>query len=359
MNRVMKNIVRFIGLLALSNFLSLSAAIPQSSNIQTASRSVVRVAAFGDLDGAKTFIGHGSGVVIAPDKILTNDHVVSEADIDGPLTFLIIPSDGKRGYEARVIERSPKNDLAILQLTESGRLTPAHFFTGNIGDGQDVFAIGYPAKVDLALEESEADQLSPQTPVKTRGNISAGRSAKGYETLLHTAAIAPGNSGGPLEDACGRVVGINSFGSTGEDGGADFFFAISMREVAAFLRRVHIDFASDNKPCLSAAELSHAEELRANAAKAKIDADAHNAELIAANDAAKKQRIADLQVIVQRENATVFAAFMMLLSLVASAVTYHFFTQQKRTPMIAAAAISTALFLAGIFAYALRPAFMP
>src|SRR3546814_18913014 len=94
----------------------------------------------------------------------------------------------------------------------------------------DLTAIGYPGTVDRAQGLDLQDMIEPLTPVKSSGTVSAGRSSRQFDTILHTAPMASGNSGGPLVAACGRVVGINSFGSLSDGNDAEFGFAISNRE---------------------------------------------------------------------------------------------------------------------------------
>src|SRR3546814_9584364 len=108
--------------------------------------------------------------------------------------------------------------------------------------------------------------IEPLTPVKSSGTVSAGRSSRQFDTILHTAPMASGNSGGPLVDACGRVVGINSFGSLSDGNDAEFGFAISNREIASFLRQAGVDFARMNVECKSP-EKAQEEEARRTAAE--------------------------------------------------------------------------------------------
>jgi len=138
----------------------------------------------------------GSGVVVDPGGyILTNHHVVEGAD-----KIEVIFSD-KRRYEAEVIGRDPKTDLAVLRVKNEKPLPVA-----KLGDsdktaiGEWAIAIGSPFGLDQTV---------------TVGVISAtGRSGVGlahYENYIQTdAAINPGNSGGPLLNLRGEVIGINT-----------------------------------------------------------------------------------------------------------------------------------------------------
>ena len=327
-----------------------------AGDINAASRSVVRVALMSELDGQPVFVGHGSGIVVAPDMILTNAHVVEEANYDDTISFSIIPSQGKKSYKATLLHWNPNNDLALLKITD-GKLTPAVLFGGNMPDGADIFAIGYPANVDVALQQQDADTLKPQAPIKTRGSVSVGRSSKRFETILHTAPIAPGNSGGPIVDSCGRVVGINSFGSTAESGGSEFYFAVAIKEVAAFLRSQKVSPRTVSNSCRSAAELSQAEAKREAAARAKIEGEQRVAAELRASIEGKTRRDAEFQVIAERENQLALAGLLMALSLFASGAAIIGMQRGLRPLLVGGTMACIGLFVAAILTFLYRPSF--
>ncbi|MDF2386016.1 hypothetical protein JMG10_31410 [Nostoc ellipsosporum NOK] len=104
--------------------------------------------------------------------------------------------------------------------------------------------------------------------------------------LLHTASIARGNSGGPLLDRCGRVLGVNSAITHNDEGDSTFAFAIAGSELAAFLGEAKQPFATVDIPCTSVEEqmaqersadekarLAADEASRANAARAEAERD--------------------------------------------------------------------------------------
>ncbi len=332
-------------------------AYGDANDIAAASRSVVRIVVYSAESGTREFIGHGSGVVVAPDKIVTNAHVVQDASFDETMTFLIIPSEGSKNYTAKLVDWSSGNDLALLQLTGGARMTAASLYTGAVGDGSDVFAIGYPASVDIALQQNEDDMLRPQSPVKTRGTVSSGRTSKSFDTLLHTAPIAPGNSGGPLVDACGRVVGINSFGSTATEGGAEFYFAASTRELAAFLRKENVPFNAVTSECRSVAELTRAEAERDAATRAKIEAESRVALDKKNMNEGSLRRTAEFDIITARENRIMISVVLLILALGAGGAGAVLFEREDRSRAKIAWIAAGVLTVTALLIFLTRPSF--
>ncbi|MFI5265746.1 MAG: S1C family serine protease [Chloroflexota bacterium] len=140
--------------------------------------------------------GVGAGVVWDSDGgIVTNHHVVGEAD--GPVQVL---RDG-RTMAAQVVRRHPAADLALLQVPAGG-LQPAS--TGDseaLRVGQLVFAIGHPW--------GQPDVVTAGI-VSGTGEMPSRWGGRSVEYIRSDVRLAPGNSGGPLIDAAGQVVGINS-----------------------------------------------------------------------------------------------------------------------------------------------------
>ncbi len=328
-----------------------------TGDIQNASRSVVRVAVFVSTPDGQQFAGHGSGIVVAPNMILTNAHVVEEPDLEGEVSFVIVPSEGKTNHPAHVVKVNSEADLALLELDDGAKLTPAKFYPGKIVDSADVFAIGYPGSVDAAFEQQDADTLNPQSPVKTRGSVSTGRSGKNVDTILHTAPIGPGNSGGPLTDNCGRVLGVNSFGASSTNGGAEFFFAVSMREISAFLSSSKVKLRSDDTICTTAAERDRSKADLANSARTKSDAAQRIANELKASEEGKVRRSAEFTIISERDSGMAISGILLMLSLVAGAATYIGFDKNKRIPMLVSAAIMAAMVLLAAYVFQARPGF--
>ena len=234
-------------------------------DVDAAARGVVRVVLI-DTQGpegeaAVSPVSHGSGFAVTPTLIVTNAHVIREALQDDTLRIGVVPSesvgDTGNGAFARAVSVSPRNDLALLEIAEDGLRLPPLTVAGVVsGDMGEVSAVGYPMNVDLAQGLEIADIFDAQPPVKSRGFLSGQRPSRQFDTLLHTAPIARGNSGGPLLDSCGRVVGVNSFGADSDGSDAEFYFAVSLRELLPFLRANDVEPITNALPCRSIDELA-------------------------------------------------------------------------------------------------------
>ena len=173
-----------------------SSAAPQAPAFSPGEESVIQIAR--QLSAAVVSIsqrgGSGSGVIVRPDGImLTNAHVVGSAR-----TVQVGLADGRQ-LTGTVLGRDPSLDIAVVRVTAQGLPAARMGNSDDLQPGQTAIAIGNP----LGLERTV-----------TTGVVSAvNRSPRGImlEGLIQTdAAISPGNSGGPLLDSRGQVIGINT-----------------------------------------------------------------------------------------------------------------------------------------------------
>lgn len=326
------------------------------ADIQAASRSVVRVVLVAEEDGETFYVGHGSGFAVAPDKIITNAHLVAPLREDASIRIGIIPSEGTTTYGGRLVAISTRNDLAMIQM-ERGRLPSLALLQTPLDDGASVMAIGYPAAVDRAQGLDARETVAPMAPVKTPGTISGGRTTRDFDTILHTAALAKGNSGGPLVDLCGRVVGVNSFGSLSDGNDAEYGFAVSNRELLGFLRSAKVDYQLADSPCRSVAELS-AEERARSAEAAEAAREKALTEKAERRDLEERAlRDAEHAVISARENHIAFAALMLVLAGLAGGATWVLHDRGDMERRKIAAGATGALALTAVLIFVLRPGF--
>lgn len=301
--------------------LTLSAALATASStaraepedIQAAARGVVRVVII-DSDGTEVFpLSHGTGFAVSPTRIVTNAHVVREAAMDDELRIGIVPSDGDDASYARIIGTMPGKDLALLEITGDLRLPALSIAGVRERDGAEVVSVGYPMNVDRAQGLEIGDIFQPQPTVNSRGFISGQRPSRQFDSILHTAPIARGNSGGPLLDQCGRVLGVNSFGAESGGSDAEFFFAVSNRELLPFLRDNGVTPRVNSQPCRSIADLDAAERARLDAEQAQSQA-----QLAARSAATREQRDqarreAEMKIRESRENQMALAMIALLI----------------------------------------------
>ena len=168
----------------------------------------------------------GSGVIVDAAKgyVLTNNHVVEQAD-----TIKVTLSDD-RTVEAKLVGRDPATDIAVLQIKNAKDLKQL-----SIGDsdklqvGDFVVAIGSPFGLQQTVTSGIVSGLSRQT------NITEG----GYEDFIQTdASINPGNSGGALVNLKGELIGIPSNILSGGGGSIGIGFAIPINIAKGVMKQL-------------------------------------------------------------------------------------------------------------------------
>ncbi|MEW4447510.1 serine protease [Qipengyuania sp. JC766] len=342
-------------MLALATIATAGPAMADPSDIDAAARGVVRVVIVGS-DGEELFlVGHGSGFAVSPTMVVTNNHVIEEATRDPRLRVGIVPSDGAEGSFARIVSTRSESDLALLEITEGLRLPPLTLAGAVPADSSEAYAVGYPMNVDRAQGLSMGDLLRSQPPVKSRGFLSGTRPSREFDTILHTAAIGRGNSGGPLLDSCGRVLGVNSFGA--ETGGVDaeFFFAVSMQELRPFLRANGVSATVNEQPCRSLAEVEAAERQRLNAEQEDARSRLERSESARRDKLEQARLTATMEVQNESENHLALAFVLALVGFGAALAAWTLRAAEARwKPVVAALAAAIAIF-AALAAWLTRP----
>ncbi|MBU0976095.1 MAG: serine protease [Patescibacteria group bacterium] len=131
-------------------------------------------------------------------------------------------------------------DLALLKVDGSNFPTIELGSFGNVQIGKEVFAIGYPALVESGTGVF-TDTQSQLEPSITKGIISAKKTlVDGTEAFQTDAGITHGNSGGPVVDTEGKVIGVATWSFGDNPGGESFNFLISVEQIQALLSRNNI-----------------------------------------------------------------------------------------------------------------------
>ena len=157
----------------------------------------------------------GSGIALGTKLFATNNHVV-----DGATNLYVYFPETKEKYKAQVVTVDTANDLAIVKITDSafkGFPTIQYGFKSTLEDvGTDVFVLGYP-RVDTMGEEVKL----------TTGVVSSRSGFQGNQSQYQISApVQPGNSGGPLFNDNGELIGIVSAKHT--DGAENVSYAVKL-----------------------------------------------------------------------------------------------------------------------------------
>lgn len=162
--------------------------------------------------------GAGAGLLVGDGQVLTSLHVVARGR-----SIKVMLDDGTF-YEAHIRYRETETDLALLGIPASG-LPSALFSERAPRPGEMVFAFGHPWGQRAVLT---AGVLSAVTTIRTQNGE--------FPVLRTDARLAPGNSGGPLLNAAGEVIGLNAMIFGGDQG-----IAIPVAVIQAFLQKARVN----------------------------------------------------------------------------------------------------------------------
>ncbi|HEY2706506.1 MAG TPA: serine protease [Caulobacteraceae bacterium] len=243
-----------------------AAAATATDPLHNAERSVVRVVTVSlDAMGQPVDLETGSGFAVAPGVVVTNHHVVQGATQAVEVDTFVIPEQdvGGQAQKAQVTQTWSDADLALLSVP--GLSSPPLSITETEpGKEATIRALGYPGVTDEVRNMSLTQILRPQPPYVTSGSValfsSIAPGGSRIATIFHTAPINPGNSGGPLIDACGRVIGVNTWGAgskLGDDGQVTApqgqFIATQASVLAKFLSDAAVKATTVTGDCVPAA----------------------------------------------------------------------------------------------------------
>jgi S1-C subfamily serine protease len=197
----------------------------------------------------------GTGFFIAPNLLVTNRHVIEHSS--GKRLFLASRALGslRQATVLRATQNSDPGspDFALLRM-DQGSAPGTLDLSSEISKLASVVAAGFPGVVlrnDSNFRRLMSGELSAAPDLNlTQGAVQSLQSgAGGMPLIVHTASIAKGNSGGPLVDGCGRVVGINTFINVDQSQSSKINYAIRSQVMASFLQTAGAAARADARPC--------------------------------------------------------------------------------------------------------------
>ena len=206
----------------------------------------------GEFIGAKRgtgfFIGQNGG---DPQYLVTNYHVIEDfiyvgGGEQGNESRLYVAYSRNDIEEAYVVEYNEKMDLAVLRLAKPTSKRKPLCIETDFRVGSQVYAVGFPKLADVAIDSTSSYSIEDATVTSGAINRIITESGTGRRLIQMDATIYGGNSGGPLVNADGNVIGVNTMGTEASE---NMNYAISMEEVVTILDRNNIlyDIVTDLK----------------------------------------------------------------------------------------------------------------
>lgn len=200
--------------------------------------------------------GFGTGFFITPNLLVTNRHVVEKSAGKGLFITSKTLGSLRRATVLHMTRGSEAGtpDLALLRM-DDGQAMGLLTLSPAVPKLAPVVAAGYPGLVvegDAGFQRLLRGDLSSAPDLNlTQGGVQSLQTGEGgMPMVVHTALISQGNSGGPLVDQCGRVVGVNTFfRSDPKQAGKNVQFAIGTKVVTQFLSAVMQSVKPDERPC--------------------------------------------------------------------------------------------------------------
>ncbi|MDR1875727.1 MAG: serine protease [Synergistaceae bacterium] len=202
----------------------------------------------------KDIISNGSGFLVADGCVMTNAHVVNKVRRGGKIYVLNESIPMREAAIVDMVLDDPgrgigMKDFALLRFTPpKGVKLPTLSFNLEVKRMDMVSAWGYPAMVTRLdrstrpiVRDGDTRGLTPAPVVYTEGTVSTIVNNGFGSTIIHSANVTGGNSGGPLVNSRGEVVGINTWRYMEQNEGASLNLSIMANDVVAFLRSSGIE----------------------------------------------------------------------------------------------------------------------
>lgn len=164
----------------------------------------------------------GSGFVVAPNRVMSNAHVVAGADT------VTVEADGQT-YEAGVVSYDPSADVSILDVPDLP-VAPLQFADGPAPQGTDALVMGYPGGGDFLATPARVREI-----IELNGPDIYRTTTVTREVYTVRGTVRQGNSGGPMINRGGKVLGV-VFGAAVDD--ADTGFVLTAKEVERQLAKI-------------------------------------------------------------------------------------------------------------------------
>ena len=207
-----------------------------------------------------TLIQVGSGFLIGTEdgdqRVITNYHVVDAAnsinefakDTNTPVKNIkrviqVVIASNDVSVDAELEQSSEANDIAILKLKKNIYNSKCFSLSSkaNLQETQTVYALGYP--YEQTTYGQDFSKLKNEDVTIEKGAVSKFTTKGGTNVIVNSAQISKGNSGGPLVDSQGNVVGVNSY-TLGTSDGGNYYYAIEIDTVREMLDALGIQYTS-------------------------------------------------------------------------------------------------------------------
>lgn len=242
--------VRIFAAALLAALIAATAAVPALADFdQSTLDGIVMITTGAPDDKGNMEYWRGTGFFIGSEKenpqyIVTNCHVVEEFILAGKALGggeLHVLFDENDEAEAYLVDYDAEKDLAVLRLEEPTDKRVALPIREPLEEslGSEAYAVGYPAAADLTV--TAVNSFSQKDATVTTGSISRflTESGTGRRLIQTDASLGGGNSGGPLIDGAGAVIGVNTAGSKLD---TNLFYAVSVSEVLPLLDKNSVPY---------------------------------------------------------------------------------------------------------------------